>query len=216
MIKYEGKASYDDALIVSGRAGILFGALQFRFSYSDKTEGGLFLFGKQIKTLEQLTKKKLKEDNPSPENNEEDSELLLGERYGVFKYLWKKSRVLYQKTKEAYEFIIPLSSAELQELILEVIKKILRQVLPREMVGDFKFGFEDPYYTGKLLELFAIIYAASGDKLHVEPVWNEHYFKGHIELYGKIHITIVGFHLLRLLFNREFRKVWREYNGKRV
>lgn len=233
MIKYEGHISYIEDLKGDFSARILFGALKFRIKYAETLEGGVFLFGFRIRSLEQIaevqtnrideqsrvgskgssiiTEQDYKDEDSTEDNNEN------GHHYAdieTMKKLGKAGWHAVNKTKDTVSNLIRKSDSELRYLILDVFKNIMRQFLPRRIAGDFKYGLDDPYYTAKILEIFALFYAKVGDDLRVEPVWQGYCFLGSVEYDGKIHLTVILWNIIRLLANNQFRTIWREYNGK--
>jgi len=229
MILYLGNVSYDDKLVADFTVKILFGAIRFELKYDEELDGGMYFFGKKKKTAQECLEMAGfgSEEDAKPESEEEQDPETQGQEVQSSGSLFEKRRKKFSPirdgikkirkvTKRLFKDVLPLSSDRLEKLVLDVIKKTAKQLLPRKIKGDFEFGFEDPYYTGKLLEIFAIIYAGMGDDLKVLPVWDKKVFRGFLDFNGHIHLVVIAWQGLRLVLNSEFRKIWRELDGKRI
>lgn len=188
MIHYNGNLSYNDSFSAALTASAFFGALKYRIVYNNSDESGLYLFGFKIRDARE---NKLKDADKSSDSNIKNR----------FKGILRKA--------------IDILNDDLTKKSFNAIKtnlvKLIRHIFPREISGRFVFGFEDPYYTGKLLELFALLYAGAGDSLYVEPVWEKHRFEADLKFSGRMWALYVLIIFLKLILNKDFKEFRRKY-----
>ena len=189
MIHYNGNLTYNDNFSAALTASAFFGALKYRIVYNNSDESGLYLFGFKIRDI--------KENKPK-DNEEKDSDSKVKDRF----------QNILRKT-------IDILNDDLTRKSFKAIKtnlvKLIRHIFPKEVSGRFVFGFEDPYYTGKLLELFALLYAGAGEALYVEPVWEKHKFEADLKFSGRMWVLYILVIFLKLILNKDFKEFRRKY-----
>jgi len=96
-------------------------------------------------------------------------------------------------------------------LLSESLVKLLKHILPGRLRGDVTFGFEDPYYTGKVLQYAAMLYPVF-HFLQVHPLFDEKRLEGEMEFKGKIRLSYVLWIAAKVYFNRDFRRsdIWKK------
>lgn len=79
------------------------------------------------------------------------------------------------------------------EDIIEAVKRIKRYgvngvklLLPQKLNAKITFGFEDPYYTGKVLGWTAALIPIYGDHIDVTPDFEKRILKGELKIKGRI------------------------------
>lgn len=200
MIRYIGKASYKDSLNADVRASALLGLLQYRYIYEDEDSSGLFLAGFRIKRHSEIARKQAEEDPDNRYGNDPDPEE-------------EKGTSLIEKLRKFAGFVSDEDNLKVLRSVKNVLIKLVKHIFPRKITGNITFGLNDPYLTGKVLEIFAIIYAAAGNDLEVHPMWDETIIEGKITFCGHASVIYMLFQICRLRFNRECMKVWRKYHG---
>lgn len=156
-----------------------------QFRYENTEGSGIYLFGKRLSSRKKFENVSSEIEDSGEDDNDK------------------------KKKHPGTEGIMKLIKVS-----FKTVKKILKHILPKELKGDFEFGFDDPYYTGKVLEGFVLLYAQMGEKLKVRPVWDRMCFSGYLELNGRICTVYVLVLVIKLWFNKEFKQIWREYYGK--
>lgn len=144
------------------------------------------------------------------------------ERFRLFleKQIEKVKRLLrwFQNKQEAYQklraFLEDEGNQEAFRLLFRKFKKILRHILPRRLQGFLRFGFDDPYMTGKVLTYISPFYSIYGDKIAVEPVFDRNVFEGNLHVKGKIRLAVLLWSVLCLFLNKNFRKLYHAIRGK--
>ena len=79
------------------------------------------------------------------------------------------------------------------EDIIEAVKRIKRYgvngvklLLPQKLNAKITFGFEDPYYTGKVLGWTAALIPIYGDHIDITPDFEKRILKGELKIKGRI------------------------------
>lgn len=136
----------------------------------------------------------------------------------------KKIRVTFQKIcgklkalGEKKDQVLAFLNQEDNKATLRLLKRqalaLLKHILPGRVKGRLKFGFDDPYTTGQVLTWVSPFYGLYAKNLQLIPVFGEKVLEGELELKGRIRIGTVIAIALRMLFDKNFRKLlkkWRE------
>lgn len=112
----------------------------------------------------------------------------LYERLSYYKSIWDR-----EETQRAFR----LASAQLS--------KTMRHVLPRRTDVYAVIGTGDPASTGQILAVQGMLYPWLGDKIHIVPDFEKEHFEGEFHLKGHIRAGVLGFYVLRLMFDRDVR-----------
>ncbi|MCI8455179.1 MAG: DUF2953 domain-containing protein [Lachnospiraceae bacterium] len=99
-------------------------------------------------------------------------------------------------------------------LLVSQTKKLLFHVLPRRLKGRLRFGFGDPYRTGQVLTAVSPFYALYAKSFTLEPVFDKKILDGEIHVRGRIRAGTLAWIGLRILMNRNFRRLlrkWKEF-----
>lgn len=112
----------------------------------------------------------------------------LYERLSYYKSIWDR-----EETQRAFR----LASAQLS--------KTMRHVLPRRTDVYAVIGTGDPASTGQILAVQGMLYPWLGDKIRIVPDFEEEHFEGEFHLRGHIRAGVLGFYVLRLMFDRDVR-----------
>ena len=79
------------------------------------------------------------------------------------------------------------------EDIIDAVKRIKRYgvngvklLLPQKLNAKIIFGFEDPYYTGKVLGWIAALIPIYGDHIDITPDFEKRILKGELKIKGRI------------------------------
>jgi len=79
------------------------------------------------------------------------------------------------------------------EDIIDAVKRIKRYgvngvklLLPQKLNAKITFGFEDPYYTGKVLGWTAALIPIYGDHINITPDFEKRILKGELKIKGRI------------------------------
>ena len=97
------------------------------------------------------------------------------------------------------------------ELIKIQVVKFLKRIAPRSVKGYVHFGAQDPATTGQILMYLSIIYPVLPRKLKLEPDFDEALVYGNIDIKGRLALIFVLVYLLRIVMNKDCKRMWRIY-----
>lgn len=100
-------------------------------------------------------------------------------------------------------------------LLKKQILKVLKHIFPRKIQADIVFGAGDPAYTGEILALLSIIYTWSRGRITVTPDFENVIFEGSIKARGHIITGVLLIIMIRIVLNKDIRKLIAEYKSRR-
>ena len=119
----------------------------------------------------------------------------------------KKNKSLPEKILEKAKDIHYIITNDENRLIfmkmLEKVKKIIVHLLPKKIVGYFKFGFEYPSVTGQVLEILAVFYPLYKDDFKVIPMFYDEIIEVDISFKGRLRIFYAAYIGLLLWLNKK-------------
>ena len=119
----------------------------------------------------------------------------------------KKNKSLPEKILEKAKDIHYIITNDENRLIfmkmLEKTKKIIVHVLPKKIVGYFKFGFEYPSVTGQVLEILAVFYPLYKDDFKIIPMFYDEIVEVDISFKGRLRIFYAAYIGLLLWLNKK-------------
>ena len=80
-------------------------------------------------------------------------------------------------------------------------------MLPRRINVRAAVGTGDPASTGQVLAVQGILYPWLGDKVQIVPDFEERRFEGEFHLKGQLRAGVVGFYALRLMLDKNVRRL---------
>ena len=119
----------------------------------------------------------------------------------------KKNKSLPEKILEKAKDIHYIITNDENRLIfmkmLEKVKKIIVHLLPKKIVGYFKFGFEYPSVTGQVLEILAVFYPLYKDDFKIIPMFYDEIVEVDISFKGRLRIFYAAYIGLLLWLNKK-------------
>lgn len=98
------------------------------------------------------------------------------------------------------------------KLFFVQLKKLLRHILPRKGHAKITFGLgEDPYLTGRVLTCLSPFYALYAEHIELYPEFDRKVLEIEGRCRGRIRIGFVLGYAVRLLFDKNIRKIVRAY-----
>lgn len=104
---------------------------------------------------------------------------------------------LINKAKDIHYLLTEEENKKTLLLMLEKTKTLLVHILPKRIVGFFKFGFDDPSTTGQVLEAVAIFYPLYRDDFKIVPMFYDEIievdisFKGRLRVFYALYIGLI-------------------------
>ena len=89
--------------------------------------------------------------------------------------------------------------------IVGTLKKMLLRLKPKKIDGTVEFGFEDPYWTGKVLAWASVFYPWYADSLEVLPNFEEQVLDGSLEIKGKLALHTFVFAAVKIILDKNVR-----------
>lgn len=88
--------------------------------------------------------------------------------------------------------------------------RFLKTWMPRKAEGYLEYGFDDPYYTGKLLSYLALFYPFFGKWLRIVPDFEKTALKGHVYVKGHLRMCHLAAAAIRLVADKNIRSTAKE------
>ena len=150
----------------------------------------------KIKVLEQDEKKQTKKNRKKAKQRRKERSDKSSE---------KESRLdkLINKIKDLHYLISDEENKRILIIMLEKSKKLLVHILPKKIVGYFKFGFDDPSTTGQVLEAIAIFYPLYRDDFKIIPMFYDEIIEVDISFKGRLRIFYAAYIALTLWLNKK-------------
>ena len=104
---------------------------------------------------------------------------------------------LINKAKDIHYLLTEEENKKTLLRLLEKTKNLLVHILPKRIVGFFKFGFDDPSTTGQVLEAVAIFYPLYRDDFKIVPMFYDEIievdisFKGRLRVFYALYIGLI-------------------------
>lgn len=99
--------------------------------------------------------------------------------------------------------------------IFSQVKYILRKLAPRRAKGSIHFGFDDPATTGQILMYLGILAPFLPGNISYKPYFDEICLHGEIDIRGRFALGTLVIVLLRLLSDKNVRRLYRLYKSKK-
>lgn len=130
----------------------------------------------------------------------------------TFQRICGKLKTAEEKWQKLRDFLEKEENKNTFRLLKRQVIRLFRHILPGKVSGKVRFGFEDPYTTGRILTYISPFYGWYGRKIQVIPVFDEQVLEGEISLKGRIRIAtllFIGFQVWRDKNFRTLLKQWK-------
>ena len=135
--------------------------------------------------------------------------------------IWKKIKYTFRKICDTIEQISDLKEWAEAFLTnedhkrafskaLKSLKKLLISLKPGRLKGKVRYGFEDPYYTGKVLAALSVLYPWYGEAFEICPEFEQACIVGRAFVKGKIRVSYFVRAGLGLLLNKSVRRTYKD------
>lgn len=128
----------------------------------------------------------------------------------TFQGICGRIKLLSEKKEKLEKFIADEKHRHAYRVLKKELFRFLKRLLPGKLHGRIHFGFEDPYYTGRVLAGFGMLYPFLGDHLSVEPDFEERILEGDLYARGYILILDAVVLILKLVFCRDVRTTYHD------
>ncbi|MCR5254426.1 MAG: hypothetical protein K6D96_00710 [Acetatifactor sp.] len=191
----------------------------FYLSFSSDMSLTIRIFGiRFIKTDLKSSAKEKDEENKDTDKNKDkkkkkryknkknaDSKKKSDHKHGKNK---KSSKKKYKFTKESlFELLRSPSLEPGVRSALNDIYIILKEIFPRFMSGNLTFGFDAPDKTGLVYGVLCILHTKLKGSYQITPDFEKEILNGDFTVKGRIFIIIILRSSIRLIFNRDLKKL---------
>lgn len=133
----------------------------------------------------------------------------------TFQTICDKIRVVQEKKDEIVAFIEDEIHQQFFKRIKIELLRLLRFMRPKKMRANVRFGFEDPYKTGKVLAILSMMYPFYGRHITIQPEFEETVLAGDLYIKGKFRCVYLVIVCIHLIFDKNVRMTYKELkNGK--
>lgn len=163
------------------------------------------------------TQKELEEEILKELEEERQEELRAGQkktrlkRPFSFQPICDKLKAMSRQKDRVTGFLEDEENKQTFRLLWRQLKALIRHILPTDLRGKVRFGFDDPYTTGQVLTYISPFYSLYGKKFRVIPVFEEPVMEGEGWLKGRIRFGTVLILGIRVLLDQNFRKLLRQW-----
>lgn len=129
----------------------------------------------------------------------------------TFQRICGKLKTAEERWQKLMEFLEKEENKNTFRLLKRQVIRFFKHVLPGKVSGTVRFGFEDPYTTGRILTYISPFYGWYGRMIQVIPVFDEQVLDGELSLKGRIRIAtllFIGFQVWRDKNFRTLLKRW--------
>ena len=128
----------------------------------------------------------------------------------------KQIKEYISKGKEAWAYLQEAETKEAIALVKDVLKKVLKHVLPRKFKGQVNFGLEDPADTGLVLAAVSAAYPMHKGNLMVRPYFDTDkiILDGKAQAKGHIIMCYMLIQGLRILMNNRIMTLIKQARNK--
>lgn len=124
-------------------------------------------------------------------------------------------RLLKRASHELSYLKRPDNAASIRHLFKECTY-VLKAVLPKKGGGWLRFGGSDPCKTGQVMELLAVFYPVYGKRIQIVPEFEEPVLETELHASGRIYLFQLLFAGIRLLLDKNLRKMYRHFSGENI
>lgn len=96
---------------------------------------------------------------------------------------------------------------ELAGFLFEQLKALLVKIKPKKYDINIRYGFDDPYTTGKVSMYAAVLWGMLGIDANIMPEFEQKIFEGSVFLKGRVTVFSLIVIAVKVYFNKLFKKI---------
>lgn len=128
----------------------------------------------------------------------------------TFRKICAKMKALSDMKDRVEEFVKDETHKAAFRKAKKVFFVFVKKWMPKKFQGYVEYGFDDPYYTGKILAWLAIVYPFFGKWFQVVPDFEKTALKGELYLKGHIRMNHLAAAAIKLAADRNIRSTGKE------
>lgn len=91
------------------------------------------------------------------------------------------------------------------------LAKLLKRIVPKKFQADGIIGLEDPAATGMVFAGLASLMPFCGDSLNIRASFDEPALEGILNVKGRVHMIWIASFIVRLLLDKNIRRLVKAY-----
>ncbi|HHT98260.1 MAG TPA: DUF2953 domain-containing protein [Clostridiales bacterium] len=111
------------------------------------------------------------------------------------------------------DFIDDVNNKKAIKQIIKNLKKVLKHIKPKKIKSFTTFGTEDPSTTGQILGVLSALGIGLRKEIKIIPDFENSIFEGNHYISGRIRISFLLIIIIRLITNKEFKKMQTNFNN---
>lgn len=131
----------------------------------------------------------------------------------TFQRICGKLKTAEERWQKLMEFLEKEENKNTFRLLKRQVIRFFKHVLPGKVSGTVRFGFEDPYTTGRILTYISPFYGWYGRTIQVIPVFDEQVLDGELSLKGRIRIATLLFTGFQVWRDKNFRTLLKRWQA---
>ena len=131
----------------------------------------------------------------------------------TFQRICGKLKTAEERWQKLMEFLEKEENKNTFRLLKRQVIRFFKHVLPGKVSGTVRFGFEDPYTTGRILTYISPFYGWYGRTIQVIPVFDEQVLDGELSLKGRIRIATLLFIGVQVWRDKNFRTLLKRWQA---
>ena len=175
---------------------------------------------KEVEEVLEETIEKESADAEKSEENEETSESE-GSRFikkiksicekikYTFRNICDKIEVFREKKEKLIEFVEDETHRNAFARIKKELFRYFGKLKPKKLEAQIRYGFSDPYYTGKTLAYLSVLYPFFGEHAEIIPDFEQKFLKGRLYVKGRIRASHFVHFVWNLFWDKNIRKSYR-------
>ena len=163
---------------------------------------------KTIDVDEDVPKKKPKKKKKTKKPN-----LIEKIRY-TMRHICDKIKQIIEKKNQIVEYISDeVHQAAFGRVTKETIA-LIRRLRPKKVKGMVRFGFKEPYDTGRVLAVLSVLYPFYGENIKIDPEFEEEVLEGSVVIKGRTHLFPFVVTICRLFLDENVKTAYKNFRRK--
>ncbi len=125
-----------------------------------------------------------------------------------------KAESLVDKAKWGLDLLQSKMFKDVFSVAKKEILAIIKHILPYKLKGSVEYGTGDPASTGEILAMLASIYPILPKDLSISPDFEESLLNCNLVLKGRIRLIVLVFHGVKILLNKQVRRLIKKVRRK--
>ena len=91
---------------------------------------------------------------------------------------------------------------------------LIRRLRPKKVKGEVRFGFKEPYDTGRVLAVLSVLYPFYGENIKIDPEFEEEVLEGSVVIKGRAHLFPFVVTICRLFLDENVKTAYKNFRRK--